>query len=66
MARPAINGFCKRDAVDQHGDTLMFSTEGRDYAVITDTPIMGNGVFMIVTDEEWEAHRIISRPTIIE
>jgi len=43
----------------------MFSVEKRDYAVL-DTPIPGCGVFMIVSDEEWEAHRMVMKPTMVE
>jgi len=60
-----ISGFCRREAVLTHDDALMFSVEKRDYAVL-DTPIPGCGVFMIVSDEEWEAHRMVMKPTMVE
>lgn len=63
--RVAIAGFCRRSAITGRDLALMFSNNSRDYAVL-DTPVTGNCVFMIVTEEEWEAHRIVMKPTTVE
>lgn len=62
--RPVISGFCRQEAVIGRDDALMFSIDDRSYAVL-ETPIFGNGVFMIVSDEEWEAHRMVMKPTML-
>lgn len=59
-----IAGFCKRDTIPDRESAFMFSIEDRSFAVI-DTPVIGNCVFMIVSDEEWEAHRIVMKPTVL-
>ena len=64
---PVICGFCKRDAIPGRDAAFMFHMrrQDRDFAVL-DTPVIGNGLFMVVTDEEWDAHTIVMKPTKVD
>ena len=61
---PVIAGFCKRDAIPTQERAFMFymKRQDRDFAVL-DVGADHRGIFMVVTDAEWEAHRIVMKPT---